>query len=161
MDGSEIDQVDKRLRVAFQGAADRAKREGLDTAGWTQAFAEAADTVGSALGYEVNTHSVDYVNTEWMTWDVAWRKYDGNVLVDLPLVLESQWELKKTKHDFEKLLVSRARLRVMIFGAQNPGEEHFKSFIDAINRYSGTQEGDRYLFVCRCKGSLEFWDHTV
>ena len=94
--------------------------------------------------------------------------WEPGKLIDLPLALESEWELKfdKILEDFEKLVVSRALLRVMIFETSlNTGEQHFNRLIEAIRCYSGTQRGDQYLLACWCCGSppghLEFKTYIV
>jgi hypothetical protein len=52
----------------------------------------------------------------WL-WDMTWVELSEGKLIDLPLALESEWlrTFDEILFDFEKLLVCRARLRVMIF----------------------------------------------
>ena len=55
---------------------------------------------------------------EWL-YDVTWLKYDcdGSSLIDAPLVAECEWgNPGDIDDDFQKLLLARASVRVMIFG---------------------------------------------
>jgi hypothetical protein len=129
---------------------------------------QSAESLGAVLGFDVRCHQcTDRVTAEWL-WDMTWVELRDGKLIDLPLALESEWNPKfeEILFDFERLLVSRARLRVMIFEAPLPsGEQRFNRLIDAIRSYSGTQIGDHYLLACWCYGSppghLEFKTYIV
>lgn len=116
----------------------RAVRKGLDslnirkatpTGRWTKAVKTELCRIGRNFDYEV--YAGRYVKEdekdggEWL-YDVTWLKYDrsGNdELTDAPLIVECEWgDYQDIEDDFEKLLLARARVRVMIFGgADEPG----------------------------------------
>ena len=49
-------------------------------------------------------------------YDVTWLKHENDELVDAPLVAECEWGNKRDiEYDFEKLLLARAGVRLMIF----------------------------------------------
>jgi hypothetical protein len=86
------------------------------------------------------------------------------MVLDLPLVVESEWDPDPNEilWDFQKLLIARARLRVMVFTA--PEKEvapRFQSLRQAIADYSGTHKGDRYLLICWFNGRVEVQPYVV
>jgi hypothetical protein len=67
------------------------------------------------------------------------------------LIVESEWHkaYDRIKYDFEKLLVGRAKYKVIIFQAS--GErmlEFFKMMKSGIEAFGGPQVGERYLLAC-------------
>ena len=71
-------------------------------------------------------------------------------MTDVPLVAESEWRGEiAIAHDFQKLLVSRSRYRVMIFQADS--EEAVRSLFEKmrlwIAKFHRTTVGDRYLLA--------------
>tara|TARA_R110002110_G_scaffold85816_4_gene223699 strand:- start:32918 stop:33385 length:468 start_codon:yes stop_codon:yes gene_type:complete len=107
---------------------------------------------GNPFGYRVAASGVtkkDY--GEWL-YDVVWLDYaegDTRQLLSVPFVAESEWGNDgDINDDFEKLLVARADVRLMIFGEANPDNdatvERLKSY---VNGFSGTQKGDVYLLA--------------
>src|SRR3954452_24202046 len=60
---------------------------------WTQGLKKALCTLGSDYGYKVctSTEKKDFEN-EWL-YDLVWYKEDGgHFLIDVPLVVESEWK---------------------------------------------------------------------
>ena len=57
---------------------------------------------------------------EWL-YDIVWYQSDrADHMTDVPLVAKSEWRGENfIKEDFEKLLVSRSRYRVMVFQANS------------------------------------------
>ncbi len=51
--------------------------------------------------------------------------------------------------DFQKLVVSKAQLRVMVFWAESKrtADQILTGFIDQIRRFRGSRSDDRYLFA--------------
>ena len=73
--------------------------------------------VGRQNGYLTAANQVDSdEGKEWL-YDVVWYQSDqAGHMTDVPLVAESEWGgFGAVKEDFEKLLVSRSRYRVMVF----------------------------------------------
>jgi hypothetical protein len=88
---------------------------------------------------------------EWM-WDGgAFEKIRGWTSRQ-PLILECEWGRHDgdVKDDFEKLIVSRADLRVMVFwrNAESEAAESFQKFETGAKESSISEPGDRYLLVC-------------
>lgn len=116
------------------------------------------------LSIELSASRVD-TGTEWGEWlyDVVWSHYcpkskqNGNsnfknaLLKSIPMVAECEWgDFEDIKEDFEKLLVARAAVRVMVYdgrkfkGGAEAGAEQLCEWISA---FEGGQEGDTYLLI--------------
>ena len=102
----------------------------------------------------------DFKNAEWL-FDLHWY-VEGDepyTTVGLPLVMECEWNPRKKgvrgipysgiKYDFQKLLVSNADLRLMIFsvGGFNDLETLNLYFENVIANYKNLAEGSKFLFV--------------
>ena len=71
---------------------------------------------------------------EWL-YDVTWLKYNNDRLIDVPLVAECEWgDFNKIKYDFQKLLLARACVRLMIYNGQHhsPDGHHNPPYSQAI-----------------------------
>jgi hypothetical protein len=86
----------------------------------------------------------------WL-YDLVWLKQAKDGLIeDIPLILESELQGaddKNVNEDFMKLLIGRARHRVMIFRHIGGAERRFESFTDQVKLCTLTAPGDRYLFL--------------
>ena len=92
--------------------------------GWTRKVKTELCKIGKKFGYRVyaRANEVDEAHRDGGEWlyDVTWLEYkldrDDELLVDAPLVAECEWEnLGEIYHDFEKLLLARSGVRLMIF----------------------------------------------
>ena len=89
---------------------------------WTKTIKTELCRIGRSFGYEVYAKDVEEDEKDGGEWlyDATWLGYnrsgDGE-LTDSPLVVECEWgDWQDIEDDFEKLLLARARVRVMIFG---------------------------------------------
>jgi hypothetical protein len=133
--------------------------------GWTRALKNAVGDIGRRRGYEVYAAASKFErNGEWV-FDLCWLKMKGNIIIDLPLALESEWRERDAMEDFEKLLISRARHRVMVLWSRKraSADELIGSLIRQVAKYRGSQNGDRYLFCCWVEKptTLFFQSHVV
>jgi hypothetical protein len=101
-----------------------------------------------------------YKNTEWL-YDLHWYTESSEPYLpkSLPLVVECEWNPKRKgdrevpysgiKYDFQKLLVTNADLRLMIFIIKKDNEivELDKYFNKAINNYIHLVPGSKFLFI--------------
>jgi len=87
---------------------------------------------------------------EWL-YDVTGLRYDDDgFLTRVALAAECEWGPQdQIYYDFEKLLLVRADLRVMVFdGSRQPGyAELFRVFAQYIGRCAHTEVGDAWLFA--------------
>lgn len=94
-------------------------------------------------------------------FDLCWLDYgeEDTWLKRVPLVLESEWlRPDDVDDDFQKLLIARADLRVMVFGAKT--REEFSSTVDRLRRWVDEFEasipGDRFLLCGWCNDTSGF-----
>lgn len=104
-------------------------------------------------------------NSEWL-YDVTWLAWstDGSVALDVPLVLESEWKRSGIGYDFDKLLLARAQLRVMVFETVNRGQSETitSGLLRRIAAFAPSRPGDRYLFAAWENGAnFYFRPYTV
>ena len=96
---------------------------------WTKGINTTLCELGHELGYQVGAKGLDFGYGEWL-YDVTWLEYSRgyqpsleNRLLDVHLVAECEWGNRPNiKDDFEKLLLARASVRLMIYdGNYDPG----------------------------------------
>lgn len=132
---------------------------------WTRAVKNTVGALGSKRGYRVYAASSKYErNGEWV-FDLGWFRMRGELVVDVPLALESEWSPPDAMDDFQKLLVSRAHHRVMVLWSRrfSSAERLITSLIHQVAIYRGSRSGDRYLFCCWVDNpeQLFFCPHVV
>ena len=94
---------------------------------------------------------------EWL-YDVTWYEPDNEgYMKSIPVAAECEWGTKGAiSDDFQKLLCSRASVRVFIYDEKrfemDPAQEKFSEW---ITNYNDSQNGDTYLFVGRIKNGEE------
>ena len=85
---------------------------------WTSELKRRIGDLGRERGYHIcaSGRAAPGGQGEWL-YDFVWLSIEGQSIVDVPLVLESEWaiDLKNIDGDFSKLLLARADHRVMIF----------------------------------------------
>ena len=132
---------------------------------WTKEITCRICCEGKLRGFE--TYS-KYHGGEWC-YDLCWvERYDG-FTKSLPVALECEWNPSpEIEEDFEKLLWSRAQLRVMIFDATHKSafegeakgwaQDKVEELRKRVEFFSDTQAGDAYLFGvwCHDKGGCYF-----
>lgn len=88
--------------------------------------------------------------SEWL-YDVTGLQYDNDgFLIRVALAAECEWGTQdEIYYDFEKLLLARADLRVMVFdGTRQPGYcELFRVFAQYVGHCAHAEIGDAWLFV--------------
>lgn len=147
------DAIEQKIVASLRQLDEQWESIGEGKAVWTRAIKEAVGGVGKSLDYEVYAAQCKYeANGEWL-FDLSWIHQDGEIILDMPLALESEWDPRGILEDFQKLLVSRAIHRVMVFWQPDPDawRRCFDQLITQIRTYRGTQSGDRYLFCCWIK----------
>lgn len=96
---------------------------------------------------------------EWL-YDVTCLVYhDDAYLKRIPLVAESEWgNPQAIFYDFEKLLLARADVRVMVFDGGYWGEEEnkFETLARYITRCDRTEPGDTYLLAAYTDAGFEY-----
>ena len=157
-----------------------AVRNGLDNleiddpkenAEWTRAVKTELYKIGrDRFSFEVYASGVENPEPghgEWL-YDVTWLEYEKNgcselnarrKLVDAPLVAECEWgDLGDIYDDFEKSLLARASVRLMIFdGNQNPGSKKIaEQLAGRVREFNGSRAEDVWLLAA-WEGSNDDW----
>ncbi|MCY4389848.1 MAG: hypothetical protein OXC18_22350 [Desulfurellaceae bacterium] len=152
---------------------DRLRGQGASDTEWTTAIKTALCQAGHGLNYLVAA-SLDRNRVvagcaggpdfgEWL-FDLVWMFWHGEPqrqLNRICLVVESEWGNRgDIMDDFEKLLVARSDVRLMIFQASN--EVEVRKMFDLLEReaqgFEQSQAGDYYLLAgYDCEGSIFLW----
>ena len=106
------------------------------------------------LGCYVCASGVQRANWgEWL-YDVTWLEYDcdGGSLVDAHLAAECEWgNCGDIKDDFQKLLLARASVRLMIFGGWDEcgSKRKLEWIANEIGNFKPSLDEDAWLLVLR------------
>lgn len=97
---------------------------------------------------------------EWL-FDVTWLEYDGEFVIDACLVAECEWRGdEEVEWDFQKLLLARATVRLMIFdGNYDPRSEKIAACLaKQVGRFRRSRDEDGWLLVAweRCESGWRF-----
>ena len=158
----------------------RAVREGLNSLEvgedqgygvWTTAVKTELCKIGrDRFGYSVYARANEVAKAyrddgEWL-YDVAWLEYEKNKhgkparpLVDAPLVAECEWYNEgDIKDDFEKLLLARAGVRLMIFDGDRAGgsKKTAEQLARMVREFNGSRAEDAWLLAA-WEGKPEDW----
>lgn len=121
--------------------------------GWTIAMKKGLADLGRRLGWGVCTASIGGdCEREWL-YDQVWYNSPDAHVEDVGLLVESEWSpaLSDVVYDFEKLLIARCAIKVMIFQAgDNDCETFFNRLLEGIRRYrhSTNAAGEHYVLAC-------------
>ena len=118
---------------------------------WTQEVLTTLCKPGEDLGFTTWPNKV-HNRGEWL-YDVTWCKNaSGEMLESIPLVAECEWgNIEYIQEDFEKLLVARARVRVMVCDSESARlPSKTDAVVEKIREWVGAfhgDPGDTYLIV--------------
>ena len=123
---------------------------------WTKKVLTTLCKLGRRLGYTAWASSVPNEHRDGIEWlyDVSWCNCDTySRLISVPMVAECEWgTLEKIAYDFEKLLLARAAVRVMVYSAWHarnsyePAEVLNKKLREHVRTFNGAR-GDTYLLI--------------
>ena len=157
-----MNAVERRIQSALGTLHDREPRRRWTDGEWTREVKHAVGGTGETLGYKIYANRCRFKrNGEWL-FDLVWlRQGSGGELLDAPLVLESEWRRAGISDDFQKLLVARARHRVMVFQARNKTRavDIIEKLVAQVEVCKLTEPGDRYLFACWLNAGRDFFFH--
>ena len=143
-----LDVTESRVVEALKKVDSNYLLLGRKTSKWTRDIKNKVGAAGRDLNYEVYACQSKYWrNGEWV-FDLSWAKEKGDITIELPLVLESEWDLTDILWDFTKLVIARASHRVMVFGASTlaQAQKTVERMLTQVREFRGTSIGDRYLF---------------
>lgn len=176
MESALVDKVQDTLKAIDWGTKNQTK---FLPSEWTRDIKSGMATLGFNENYSVWASGVEerdsggnarIVNQEWL-FDLTWIEYEGRgptrKMKSLPLVLESELPTDKARKeqevldDFEKLIVARAGLKVMIFQVDQTAEatDRFDKLVSHINSYRAVIPDGEYLLasIIWQEGRFEFF----
>jgi len=131
---------------------------------WTKEVKTALCEAGKKCSqrFKLYANGVDKVvdGSEWL-YDVTCLSYTvGSYMERIPFVAESEWGSTEAVHDdFEKLLLARADVRVMVFDGRRYGTangDRFEEFAKYIGKCDHTETGDAYLLAAWMPDKFEY-----
>ena len=152
----------------------RAVRDGLDNlevvkpwttdTEWTKAVKTKLCEIGREFGCKVCASGVEKAARDYGEWlyDVTWLDYEKSgqgELVDAPLVAECEWgNFDAIVEDFEKLLLARADVRLMIFTGSNQAKSGkiAERLARKVSEFKGSRAEDAWLLAA-WEGSTDDW----
>lgn len=171
-----IREVRRALDAIFEKTKELEKIEGAEqklesTKWWTNQVMTALCDWSLEKGFWVDVSGMNEfaeaypgrVGNEFL-YDLTCLKRDGEWLEEIPLVAECEWgKPQGIEYDFQKLLLARADVRLMVFNGNHyrtddPRSSDAKTsiesgglekFVDYIKKYKQTKKGDAYLFAAR------------
>ena len=88
-----LDVTESRVVEALKKVDSNYLLLGRKTSNWTRDIKNKVGAAGRDLKYEVYASQSKYWrNGEWV-FDLTWSKEKGDITIELPLVLESEWDL--------------------------------------------------------------------
>ena len=129
---------------------------------WTKAVKTKLCEIGKdRFGCKVYANGVDEPEPDGGEWlyDVTWLKHENDEVVDAPLIAECEWsDQGEIEDDFEKLLLARADVRLMIFdGNHKPGSKELAGRLAGkVREFNGSRAEDTWLLAA-WEGSNDDW----
>jgi len=154
---TDIDEIEAKICKAIRSVPiDSLRGDGA----WTKAIFKAIADLGTKMGYQIcSSRSDGEYDSGWL-YDLIWYENDEKgQLKSLPLILESEWNRNYAgiKYDFEKLLIARAKYKIMIFQAKGKKLPlFFEQMQSAIEAFHMASEDESYLLVCFDEDSWAF-----
>jgi len=148
---NKFDAIERGIINVLSPFPVKANREELSDKQWTHEIKGLLGKLGGENNYIVCTSGYSgFYEPEWL-YDLIWYDYNtDDRLTEVPLIMECEWapKIPDIKYDFEKLLMSNASHRLMIFqGSSLDIEEKFEYLEKSIHEYKLGYKGDRYLLV--------------
>lgn len=127
---------------------------------WTRQLKDDIGTLGERHGWTICTGGFkDRFEAGWL-YDLIWYDEADGHLSEVYLVLESEWGRSRLqiKYDFEKLLLAKSTIKVMVFQTNNVEiEALFKYLEDGIRSFPLLQSRDEtYLLLAFNNDHFEF-----
>ena len=131
---------------------------------WTFQIKTQIARIGKEQKYSVYASQADNVDGgEWL-YDLVWLDYKNDELINAYLLLESECWPKEINDDFEKLLLGKAELKVMIFYAKDikTFKEQVDKMKEKIKNFKHSISGEKYLFSAYVNETKSFlYDNHV
>jgi hypothetical protein len=119
---------------------------------WTKAIKRSLIALGKNKSYNICTSGFpDECEREWL-FDLVWYRNDPpEHLREIGLIVESEWSFNSThiKFDFEKLLIAKSLLKVMIFQDFRDNSAELYSLLETgIRSFKTEPANEKYILAC-------------
>ena len=141
------DEIELQIQAALSSVAQSLNKR--PNSECTVEVKKVLGTLGSSLGCEVRSSgTAQHRSHEWL-FDMTWVRLQDQAILDLELIVESEWTPDGVHYDFQKLMVGRARHRLMVFSQKTKtlARTAPNRLIAEIQNFRLTQPADRYLFA--------------
>jgi hypothetical protein len=141
--------ISEILSVPLDIQKDQSRGDGA----WTKRIFKRVGDLGQSLGHAVCSSRKDVGFDNGWLYDLIWYKNGENneFLHSVSLILECEWNTsyKFIKYDFEKLLVCRADLKIMIFQSHRKNIETIFGLLErGIAAYGHLGMNEVYFLIC-------------
>lgn len=163
------EDFEKEICSEFEKIWDYVKTE--NSTGWTSAVNNILSKITHLRYPNVEiacSKLTDADCNEWLFDFVGYENCNSRIS-EIYIIAESEWRSPFTEdyerdliYDFEKMVVARSHLRIMIFEGESESKvKHYtESLIKSVNTFKGSQNGDRYLFMGWAVASQCFRNQT-
>lgn len=153
-DENHFHEIKKNILECIAKFPDNGK--GISGTELTQKIKKTIGDLGIKKNFEVNASGNNGFQREWL-FDLTWSRSNDKCFDSLELALESEQSanLEEVKYDFQKLLVTNAKMKIMFCLVPNKYDVSVDSIInmceDSINNYTLLNKGSKiHLFI---------WEH--
>jgi len=104
----------------------------------------------SPSGVTIYANRCKYERNREFVFDMTWLVLRDGYIESVPLVMESEWRRGQEIHnDFQKLMIARAGLRIMIFGGKDCDSvsDQIWELKQEVARCGASRTEDRYLLA--------------
>ena len=147
---SNPDELEQKIEAALLELHER--KEWKSNKQWTRAVKNAVGRVVRGPGRRVWAAQSEFrAGGEWLLDLCCFKESkDHRLIFKMLLAMESEWNPKADWEDFQKLVVTRADLRLFVTWDKKSEKWNARKakLIEIVERFEGTRKGDRYLFCC-------------
>lgn len=149
-----LDQFEREIARQLDHVIPKEEQRGvMADASWTSSIKKRICDLGHRNRFEVRTEGCSEADSgEWL-FDLTWleKHADAEQLTSMPLAMQLEWSRhpKEIVTAFEKLLVSKAGHKVIVFQRSSPDQVHNVVTIlkGRIGRFQPLSPDDRYLLA--------------
>jgi hypothetical protein len=151
MNTSEVNNLEAEIISTIKGIPATIPKARGDTI-WTRAIKSALKDLGKSKGYGVCTAGFtnEECDNEWL-YDMVWyRNNPPDFLGEIGMIFESEWNQDPSviKYDFEKLLVGKSPVKVMVFQDFKDNLPNLWSMLEAgIHCFKTERTNEKYILV--------------
>jgi hypothetical protein len=158
-----VTSLEEEIKTAIRNVVTPCSGKGLRI--WTAAIKRELITLGRKKGYNVCAAGFpEECEREWL-YDLVWyRNEPANHLREVALVLESEWSEYPDyiKYDFEKLLIAKSPIKVMVFSEYRGNLEELWAMLEAgIRAFKTEPASEIYILAGWDDNRNEFAFRTI